>query len=152
MECWGRRVVAAALAAALAAPLALVLAGCGSAVRFGPPPCLPAPLQVTPSAPARGGAITVSSPPASCDLGYSDGHSYSVILAAAAAIEGTPGPRTEPVEAEVAADGSFSIPVAIPADFPRGDAVVIVTGSPYDECGTDGTGSCAGYAATLSLR
>jgi hypothetical protein len=146
MEGWGRRSAASALAAALA----LGLAGCGP-VRLGPPPCLPAPLQVTPSTASAGGTVTVSSPAADCDLGYAARHTYAVTLSAQG-VPGAPGTRTPPVEVEVAADGSFSVALAIPDDFPRGDAFVVVTGSPYDECGHDGTGSCAGYTAPIPVR
>lgn len=147
MGTWGRRIAASVLAAALA----LGLAGCGSSVRLGPPPCLPAPLEVAPPRPDAGTTVTVSSPAAECDLGYSAGHTYSVTLVAEG-VPGTPGTRTSPVEVEVAADGSFSVPLPIPDGFPRGDASVVVTGSPYDECGKDGTGSCAGYTAAVRVR
>jgi hypothetical protein len=147
MGTWGRRIVVAGLAAALA----LTLAGCGSSARLRIDRCLPAPLEVTPPGPDAGTTVTISSPPADCDLGYSDGHTYSVTLMAPGA-PGTPGTRTPPVEVEVAADGSFSVPLAIPDDFPRGDASVVVSGSPYDECGKDGTGSCAGYTAAVRVR
>ncbi|ERK71402.1 hypothetical protein [Leifsonia aquatica] len=147
MGTWGRRIVAAGLAAALA----LTLAGCGSSARLGIDRCLPAPLEVTPPGPDAGTTVTVSSPAAECDLGYSAGHTYSVTLVAEG-VPGTPGTRTSPVEVEVAADGSFSVPLAIPDDFPRGDASVVVSGSPYDECGKDGTGSCAGYTAAVHVR
>ncbi|WP_313539679.1 hypothetical protein [Leifsonia aquatica] len=110
-----------------------------------------APLEVPPPGPDAGTTVTISSPAAECDLGYSAGHTYSVTLVAEG-VPGAPGTRTSPVEVEVAADGSFSVPLAIPDDFPRGDASVVVSGSPYDECGTDGTGSCAGYTAAVRVR
>ncbi|MFF2050490.1 hypothetical protein ACFVU2_02715 [Leifsonia sp. NPDC058194] len=138
---WGRR----SAAAVIAATIALALAGCGSAVRIGPPPCLPAPLVVAPAEVQPGGSLTVSSPPADCDLAYADGHTYRITV-------GVRETRTSEVEVQVARDGSFSIPIPIPADLPRGEAVVSVTGSPMDDCGKDGTGSCAGYAAYITVR
>ena len=108
------------------------------------PRCLPARLQVSPPTVARGESITVSSPAADCSLGYGRGHTYRVRLIH----PGQPGP---PVTTAVAEDGSFRMTLTVPPTFPSGPATVAVTGSPMDDC-DDGGGSCAGYAAYLTVE
>jgi hypothetical protein len=140
----GAVALTSALVCVVAAGTLLGLAACGSAIRFGDP-CLPARLAVSPAEVAAGGTVTVSSPAAGCDLGYGEGHTYTIVL-------NSRGKSSPPVTAEVARDGSFSADVTVPGDFAAGAAYVVVAGSPYDDCGKDGRGSCAGYAADVLIR
>lgn len=105
--------------------------------------CFPAPVRVEPATAHPGSALTVNSDAADCDLGYARGHTYSVVVRHRDTV-------TDPVRTEVRTDGVFRTTIDLPADFPAGDAVVIVTGSPYDDC--DDTGSCVGYSALLTVE
>jgi hypothetical protein len=55
--------------------------------------------------------------------------------------------------APVAEDGEFSATVDIPADFPRGPATIIISGSTFDECAEDPPPGvdCAGYQVGLTV-
>ena len=101
---------------------------------------LPGTREAAPTSTAPGAAVTVSSAAPSCDLGYSEGHTYSVVLS-------NHGTSTKATNAQVAKDGSFSTQLDVPAGFPRGEAYVLVKGSTYDDC--KDTRSCGGYATTI---
>ncbi len=122
---------------------AALLTGCGI-VDVAPQKCFPSRVHVTPGAAAPGETITVSSEAADCDLGYREGHTYSVAVI-------VPHHRSPESVVPVDVDGRFSSELTIPADFPSGDAWVVVAGSPYDQC-DDTRGSCAGYGAGLTVR
>ena len=47
------------------------------------------------------------------------------------------------------ADGSFSDEVSIPMDFPQGPVLLLISGSPYDECGD--LDSCAAYSSSFTV-
>jgi len=129
----------------------LLLAGGAAAVgAYGPrwatpgaARCLPAPVQASPQTVAPGGTLSVSSPAADCSLGYGRGHAYTVTLLHREQ-------STPPVRAAVAEDGSFRTTLTVPATFPLGAAVVVVRGSPMDDC--EDTGSCVGYTAPVIVR
>lgn len=132
-------------AGAAVVALLLCLTGCGPAVTVPGSVCLPAPLRVSPVPAAAGDSLVVSSGPADCDLGYGPHQTYRVKLVA-------PHVSSPSVSVEPASDGHFSVELPVPAGFPRGDAFVVVTGSPFDQCDDTMTGSCAGYAATIRIR
>ena len=101
--------------------------------------CLPAPLHASPALAHPGQAVVLSSGPASCDLDYPPSREYVVVLQHREV-------RTPPQRVAVASDGRFEALVTIPPTFPRGDAVLSVTGSPFDQCDDGGgSGSCVGY-------
>lgn len=133
-----RRLTAASLALAVAA-LSLTLTGCSGASSR----CFPEPLKATQTSTSAGGSVTVSSAAASCDLGYSADHTYSLILA-------NKGVISKAVRALVGKDGSFSAELMVPADFPQGETYVLVKGSTYDNC--KDTGSCVGYAVSITVK
>ncbi|WP_348787407.1 hypothetical protein [Leifsonia sp. NPDC080035] len=139
----GRRPVAGMAAAVLLAVTA-ALSGCSDSGLITVRRCLPSPLEVTPAVASPGTVLTVSSGAAACDLGYREGHTYTVEVL-------MPMHRSPQTTIRVGTDGRFQAEVTVPADFPAGDAVVDVHGSPYDDC-DDGGGSCAGYAAYFTIR
>jgi hypothetical protein len=102
-------------------------------------------MHADPATVAPGGVVTVSAEPPECDLNYKPGHQYTIRLRAV-------GVSSPPIRAGVDRDGRFSTALPIPADFPVGPATVDVTGSPYDECGKNGYGSCAGYAVGIEVK
>ena len=124
----------------------LLASACDGGAAPGASRCLPEPLSAEPARAVVGRALTVSSPAASCDLGYPPGHTYDLRLD----LEG----RADPVDlgpVAVAGDGSFATTVTVPPDAPPGAASVSVTGSPYDEPCDDGERSCAGYSVRVVL-
>ncbi|GAA3868700.1 hypothetical protein GCM10022381_10050 [Leifsonia kafniensis] len=104
---------------------------------------MPAELTASPHDVERGGVVTLSSPKSRCDVHYEVGKTYSVSIMAKDV-------QSPAVDVSVATDGSFSEQIAVPSDFPIGTAYIIVTGSPADHC-DDGGGSCAGYAAEVTV-
>ncbi|MEY9852839.1 hypothetical protein ABH923_002517 [Leifsonia sp. EB41] len=110
-----------------------------------PPPiaCLPAPLHLQPGVAHPGDEVVLSSDAAACRLPYPPAHTYEVVLQHREV-------RTPPQRVEVAADGRFQAHIIVPSTFPLGDAVVSVTGSPYDDF-EDGA-SCAGYWKPLVVE
>ncbi|MEV8215056.1 hypothetical protein [Leifsonia sp. NPDC077715] len=100
--------------------------------------CLPAPLHARPAVVHPGETVVLSSGAASCDLGYARDRLYVVVLQHREL-------STPPLHVAVARDGRFETELTVPETFPRGDAVLNVTGSPYDECDDTGSHSCAGY-------
>ncbi|MFF9564731.1 hypothetical protein ACF1AJ_15405 [Leifsonia sp. NPDC014704] len=102
-------------------------------------------MTVDPAIVAPGGVVTVSAGPPECDLNYEPGHQYTIRLR-------TVGVSSPPIAADVDRDGRFSTALPIPADFPVGSAIIEVTGSPYDECGKNGYGSCAGYWVSVEVE
>lgn len=105
-------------------------------------PCLPSRLVVSPATVAVGGSVVLSAPAFACASTYPPGKTYTVTL-------GLVG-RGEPKSlgaVPVHTDGSFRATLAIPASAAPGEAYLIVRGSAFDNCGTDGAGSCAGYAS-----
>jgi len=105
---------------------------------------MPAELTASPDVVDRGGVVTLSSPKSPCDVDYEAGKTYAVSIM-------TKDARSTAVEVPVAKDGSFNEQIAVPSDFPTGTAHIIVTGSSFDHC-DDGGGSCAGYAAEITVR
>ncbi|WP_025158248.1 hypothetical protein [Leifsonia aquatica] len=134
-----RRLVAACAALAVAV-LPLMVGGCART-----PTCFPEAVTATPSTVTAGSTVTVSSTAASCDLGYSSAHTYTLRLTHR---EST----TQAVNAPVKPDGSFTATVPVPADFPHGTAYIAVTGTAYDDCADSGSGSCAGYGTTIDVE
>jgi len=137
-----RTQIAASLAVLLAAGATVALlsyARSSGAIRPAAA-CFPAPLQAEPAVVHPGQPLTVRSGAAACRLGYAPRHAYSVTLQHRESV-------TTPISVDVTPDGRFRATIDVPATFPRGDAVVIVTGSPYDRC--EDSGSCVGYSVTL---
>jgi hypothetical protein len=89
----------------------------------------------------------LSSGPFGCPASYPRGKTYTLTL-------GQVG-RAAPLPLEsvgVKRDGAFATPVRIPAEASPGEAVIIVKGSPFDQClDTTSSGSCAGYAVSLTV-
>ena len=142
---WGQRAVIAAAATVMAFS---GLTGCSSPTR-----CLPQPLTASATVVERGSTVKVSSPKASCDLGYKAGHTYAITIASEGSQSSgkpTPGPQTTPATVTVNVDGSFATTVPVPVNFPIGPAFIVVTGSRLDRC--EDTGSCAGYAIGISVK
>ena len=136
------RLSAAALVIAAAG-----LTGCTGSGPISVPQCLPPRLEVAPRVVAPGAQLTVSSASTSCDLGYEAGHTYTLTVV-------VPRHSSPETVVPVATNGRFTATVTVPADFPAGDAAVVVHGSPYDDCddGGGGGGSCAGYAGYFTIR
>jgi|GEM_PF-6628531 len=107
--------------------------------------CLPASLHARPAVVHPGETVVLSSGAASCDLGYARDRLYTVVLQRREL-------STPPLHVAVARDGRFEAELTVPATFPRGDAVLNVTGSPYDECDDTGSHSCAGYWVPLVVE
>ena len=142
---WGHR---AAITAAATVMAFSGLTGCSSPAR-----CLPQPLAASATVVERGSTVKVSSPKASCDLGYKAGHTYAITIASEGSPSSgtpTPGPQTTPTTVTVNVDGSFATTVPVPVDFPIGPASIVVKGSPLDSC--EDAGSCAGYAKEISVK
>ena len=139
-----RRGSAGVLAVAVAVAVATVLSGCSGFGAITLRTCLPARLHVAPAIAAPGEMVTVSSGPADCDLGYQDGHVYTLSIV-------VPRHRSPAATVTVDTRGRFTTTLTVPADFPEGDAAVVVDGSPYDHCDDTGA-SCAGYSAALAIR
>ncbi|OIH83409.1 hypothetical protein BLJ79_15085 [Arthrobacter sp. UCD-GKA] len=118
-----------------------LVSGCASSN-----PCLPEPMSASAAAVEAGASLVVSAPSATCNLGYGPETTYGLTL-----ISVVP-PAWPPVSIRVPVnqDGSFSTRVRIPKDFPAGDATVLVTGSPLDGCGTEG--SCAAYSVSFTVQ
>lgn len=132
--------------AAVLVVAAAALTGCTGSGPISVPQCLPPQLEVAPSAVAPGAELTVSSASTSCDLGYEAGHTYTLTVV-------VPRHSSPETVVPVATNGRFTATVTVPADFPPGDAAVIVHGSPYDDCDDGGgSGSCAGYAGYFTIR
>lgn len=134
-----------ALGVVLALAGALVAAGCAHSGFPGSAPCLPARMHADPAVTGVGEVVTVSAAPTDCDLGYGPGHRYTIRVRAVRV-------ASPPITVTVDTDGRFSAAVPIPADFPQGPATIEVEGSPYDECGKNGYGSCAGYGVPIEIR
>ena len=117
------------------------LTGCSSPSR-----CFPEPLAASPKVVEHGGMVTISSPKASCDLGYKAGRTYSVTIASKST-------QTKVTSVPVNTDGSFSKELVVPVSFPIGTAYIQVKGSPFDLCEDTGSShSCAGYAAEFAVK
>jgi hypothetical protein len=88
----------------------------------------------------------LSSTPFTCAAGYPRGKTYTLTLGqvghAAPLRLGT---------VNVKRDGAFAASVRIPAGASPGEAYIEVTGSPFDQCTDRASGSCAGYAAHLTV-
>lgn len=125
---------------AMAVPL-LTATGCSNAQSE----CLPEPMSVSQPTVQPGAKITVSAPAAKCDLGYAQGKNYTLQLISEYAEEKTNITR----EVRVNTDGSFSDEVPIPEQFPQGAAMLLISGSPFDEC--DELNSCAAYAQSFRV-
>lgn len=144
----GRRGWSIALAAVLTAAagvgaIAFVAAAQSSGFIRPAAACLPAPLHVSPGVAHPGETVVLSSGAATCDLGYPASREYVVVVQHRDV-------RTPPQRVAVATDGRFQAAVTVPPAFPRGDAVLSVTGSPYDQCDDGGgSGSCVGYSVVL---
>ena len=109
-------------------------------------PCLPSPMTASPSRIVVGRTVTVSSPPFACPASYPAGKQYSLLLA----LVGRAAPKSlgrVPVER----DGSFRASLVIPRDAPPGEALIVVSGSAFDDCRDTAGGSCAGYTVVLTL-
>ncbi|WP_144875948.1 hypothetical protein [Microbacterium sp. 1.5R] len=131
-----RFVMSIAMATALAAS---GLTACASTTR-----CLPAELTASPARIAAGDTLTLASGPAECDLGFESEPIYTVVLYSSTA------QQSEPLEVAPGEDGTFSSEISIPESFSPGIATVVVTGSPYDECGNE-SGSCAQYSVDVTI-
>ncbi|HJX78677.1 hypothetical protein [Glutamicibacter sp.] len=135
-----KRIYGLAGAITLMVPL-LLATGCSKSQER----CLPEAMSLSETTAQPGGTITVSAPAAKCDLGYAEGKNYTLRLISEYS-------ETDPLEGReilVNTDGSFSDEVPIPTDFPQGAATLLVTGSPYDECGD--AESCAAYSHSFAV-
>lgn len=108
--------------------------------------CLPSALDVSPGSALPSSPATIASAPAACELQIANGTTYRLTLAAEARGDTPADPGLTPINS----DGSFSIAVAIPEDFPSGNATILVTGSAFDDCVP--TDSCAAYSVSLRIR
>jgi hypothetical protein len=131
----------------LAIPVVLGLAGsflvsgCSASYK-----CLSEALSAGEASVDAGSVVKISAPRAACDLGYGQDKTYELTLLCA-----EPSTRQQdPVCAPVDQDGSFSLFVTNPRDFPAGHATVLVPGSPLDDCGTEG--SCTAYSASFTVQ
>lgn len=140
---WLITAVSALTVAAAIGAVALVAQAQSTGIIPLPIACLPAPLHLEPGVAHPGDEVVLSSDAATCHLTYPPAHTYQVVLQHRDV-------RTVPQRVEVAADGRFEARITVPASFPRGDAVISVTGSPYDEC--DDHASCAGYWKQLVVE
>lgn len=133
-----QRLVSAGLAALL---FAATLSACSP----GANRCLPADLEASPSEVRAGESLTIASAAAECDLGYDGETPYSIVLISSS------GERSDDVELPVREDGRFSEELVVPDSFPAGASSVVVTGSTYDDCGDDDSGSCAAYSTDITV-
>ena len=136
--------VRAGLASLVLVGAALVASGCEQEQA-----CMPEPLHVDPSRAPVGSSVVVSSPAATCDLGYAAGTQYTLALLSVQPVSEDP-PETV---VEVGSDGAFSVRVPIPAEFPLGPASITVRGSGFDRCaeGHPPGASCVGYQVALTV-
>ncbi|MGP5699044.1 hypothetical protein ACTXPA_08910 [Glutamicibacter arilaitensis] len=108
--------------------------------------CLPEPITASAPNVNAGAEITVSAAPARCNLGYDEQKSYSLLLLSEASNdEGKRLPQTP-----VNSDGSFSVDIHVPAETPKGNATLLVQGSPFDSC--SGQDSCAAYSVSFIVE
>jgi hypothetical protein len=137
------------IARALALVLALGLSGC---VSSSPPPsswCVPR-IIVEPAIVAPGESITLSSD-TECDVSQPPG-GWDVIVAPIGQVEN--GVSTTVTDDF---DGSFSVTVVIPEDFPSGDAFADIANWDYSPCDDTGvtsasSGSCASASGSFTVR
>ncbi|WP_380162709.1 hypothetical protein [Kineococcus sp. R86509] len=123
----------------------LALAGCSAVAGVGGDPCLPPPLQVSPSTVGAGEQVTVSSGPITCGATYPEGTTYTLMLKAGS------DALVQVAEVQVPADGAFSSVVTVPASTPAGEVSLAVVGSLFDQPCQDGEGSCAAYTTLLTV-
>ncbi|WP_158863607.1 hypothetical protein [Leifsonia sp. AG29] len=140
---WDIHAVTVLTVAAAVGAVALVAQAQSTGIIPLPIACLPAPLHLGPGVAHPGDEVVLSSDAAACHLAYPPAHTYQVVLQHRDV-------RTVPQRVEVAADGRFEAHITVPASFPTGDAVISVTGSPFDECDDDA--SCAGYWKQLVVE
>ena len=126
--------------AAVTVMTASLLAACNGATQR----CLPAELAASPKKVGPGDSLRLTSGPAECDLDLDGDARYTIVLYSSTAQE------SEPVEIPIDNTGVFSSEVLIPESFTPGIASVVVTGSPYDDCG-DESGSCAQYSVDVTI-
>jgi hypothetical protein len=108
-------------------------------------PCLPAPLQISPTTPAPGSQATISSGPFPCKASYPSGKTYHLIFGRQDQV----GP-TDLGDRPVNHDGSFRATITIPEAALPGQAYIVVQGSMFDQC-NDGGASCASYVVGLTV-
>lgn len=106
--------------------------------------CSPEPLTASPVDVVVGRTFTLSSGGFACQDTYGEGKQYDLELAYQGRAE-----ADDLGKVDVAADGSFSTAVTVPADAPPGEAGLLVRGSPLDDCPADA--SCAGYGVVIQL-
>lgn len=107
--------------------------------------CLPETMSLSEKMAQPGTTITISAPPATCDLGYAEGKEYTLRLISEYSEKYSMTGR----EIRVNTDGSFSDEVPIPKEFPLGAAMLLISGSPFDDC--EGSDSCAAYAHSFTV-
>lgn len=135
-----KRIYALAGAITLMVPL-LLATGCSKAQDQ----CLPEAMSLSETTARPGATITVAARAAKCDLGYAEGKEYTLQLISEYS-------EKDPIKAReirVNTDGSFSDEVPIPVEFPQGAAILLISGSPYDECGD--LDSCAAYSHSFTV-
>ncbi len=120
------------------------LATCASPIP-GASPCLPAPLQISPTTVTPGSQATISSGAFQCQASYPAGKTYDLIFGRQDQV----GP-TDLGNYPVSHDGSFLATVTIPKTALPGQAYIVVQGSPFDQC-NDGEGSCASYVVGVII-
>jgi len=134
-------------AAALAA-LALLVSGCVSSAPPSTSWCVPR-IFVEPAVVSPGETITMSSD-SSCDAPQPSG-GWSVLVAPV-------GHPDEGVRTAITDDfdGSFSVTVTIPLDFPTGEAFAAIDNWDYSPCddtnSVGGNASCAGASGSFIVR
>ena len=141
---------------AAAASIVMLLSGCIASPFSRPPvPCQPAPLLVEPSTVGAGEVIQLSAAAVDCDLGFGDGHTYTVLI-------GTNG-TTEPIILDsaiaVGRDGAFSVALTVPETTPSGEWTLVVNGAIL-ECNdtiemrvfaAPPLAACAGYTSPITV-
>ncbi|WP_344792764.1 hypothetical protein [Gryllotalpicola daejeonensis] len=96
---------------------------------------------VSPSPVTRGQAITVTAGSAHCAKSLPAGTTFDVSVSPS---DGSDARESE--QASVHHDGSFTVTLTIPGDFPIGEAVVWVDDTAYVPCHDTGAGTLDGMA------
>lgn len=116
------------------------LTGCASSETD----CVPASLMLSSETVDRGSAVTVSSPAADCELQFTAGGKYSIVILS----NNDAGNSTTPVNTRADGNGVFTARLLVPKDFPTGSARISVRGVKLP-CGADE--SCPGYVAQVRI-
>lgn len=138
-----------------AAAIVTMLGGCVGPFSRPPVQCQPAPLLVEPSTVAAGESFQLSAVAADCDLGFDDGHTYTVLIGT----RGTTDPIVLDSAVAVDRDGAFSATLTVPETTPSGEWMLVVNGAIL-ECNDTievrvlaiaPLAACAGYTSPITV-